>query len=236
MDNLTKYINDDNVLNIYVFGSRVYGTATPESDTDVIMVVKEWFDSIDINIHVYTVEQFQLLVNRHDIQAMECVFAPKEWVLKNKQYFSMPIFSAPLLRVAISTIASNSWVKGKKKLVVAGDYDMHLAIKSIFHSLRILDFGIQIANTMSIQNFGSMNYILDDLKKMSQQYQREDLWMKIDDKYRKLFKSKSTEFKLLAPKDTSEKDVRAELVNILHKYSVKKDEEMMEEILNLIKN
>ncbi len=49
------------------------------------------------------------------------------------------------LRVAISTIVSNSWVKGKKKLIVQGDYDLNLAIKSTFHSLRILDFGTQIA-------------------------------------------------------------------------------------------
>jgi predicted nucleotidyltransferase len=29
------------VLNVYLWGSRVYGTATPESDWDVIVVIKD---------------------------------------------------------------------------------------------------------------------------------------------------------------------------------------------------
>jgi len=228
------YITDPNVYNIYIFGSQVYGTATPESDTDIIMVVKDWFDSKDINIHVYTVEQFQLLIDRHDIQAMECLFTPKEYILKSNinRWYDIKI-DKQLLRPAISTITSNSWVKGKKKLTVAGDYDLHLAIKSIFHSLRILDFGIQIATSGSIQNFGAMNYVLEDLKKLSDDYQREELWNKIDDKYRKVFNAKTTQFKILAPKDLTEKNKKSQLVTILIKYYKDIDENMVNEILNV---
>jgi hypothetical protein len=231
---LDKYIVDDNVLNIYIFGSHVYGTSNDNSDVDCIMVVNKFFDSMDINIHVYTVEQFELLLKRCDIQALECMFADKKWILKWDHCFKLKEVDKQALRQSISTITSNSWVKGKKKLTVAGDYDLLLALKSIFHSLRILDYGIQIATSGRIQNFGSMNYVLEDIKKMSEQYQREELWLKIDDKYRKLFNSKSTEFKVLAPKDLSEKDKDIQLRKILTKHiNFPPNKELVEEILNL---
>lgn len=198
------------------------------------MVVREWFDSEDINTHVYTESQFQLLLDRFDIQSMECISAPKYAVLKNSRPFSVSSIDKTKLRVSISTIASNSWVKGKKKLTVAGDYDVHLAIKSVFHSLRIIDYGIQIATSGKIQNFGSMNYVLDDMKKMSESYQREELWQKIDDKYRNVYNSTSTRFKALAPKDLSEKNDRIQLAMILDKFRMGSyDEKVLDEILNL---
>lgn len=228
-----KYIDDDNVLNVYIFGSRVYGTATPASDTDIILIAKKYFDSNDINVHVYTVEQFQLMLNRFDIQALECMFSPVPFILKEKRVFVLPVLNKQLLRVSISTITSNSWVKGKKKLIVSGDYDLNLAIKSIFHSLRILDYGIQIATYGSIQNFGSMNYVLADLKKLSEEYQHDELWQKIDVKYRKVFNSMTTQFKLLAPKDLTEKNNKIQLETIIRKYNTSVDYEMVNEILNL---
>lgn len=231
---MITYQRDPNVLNIYIFGSRLYGTATVLSDVDMILVVKEWFDSKNINTHVYTVSQFQLLLDRFDIQALECVFAPKQWVLKDGKHFDMPVIDKSKLRVSISTIASNSWVKGKKKLTVAGDYDLYLAIKSIFHSLRIIDYGIQIASSGMIQNFSTMNYVLEDLRKLSEEYQREELWQKIDDKYRKVYNSTSTRFKELAPKDLSEKNNRIQLALILDKFRMGSyDEKVLDEILNL---
>ena len=229
---LQKYIDDDNVLNVYVFGSHVYESTTPESDIDCILVVKEYFDSKDIDVHVYTSAQFQLLLKRHDIQALECLFAPRQWVLKEECVFVLHNIDKSALRTSISTITSNSWVKGKKKLTVAGDYDLHLALKSIFHSLRILDYGIQIASCGKIQTFTSMNFVLDDIKKMSTEFQREELWQKIDDKYRKLFNSKSSEFKILAPKDLTERTTKTQLETILKKYNIA-DIELTNELLNL---
>lgn len=219
---ISEYVFDDNVLNIYRFGSHVYGSTNRDSDEDFIVVAKEHFDSKDINIHVYTVSQFGLLLKRHDIQALECYFLDADNVLKNTHHFThingeLFKIDKSLLRVAVSTIASNSWVKGKKKLTVAGDYDVNLAIKSTFHSLRILDFGTQIASTGEIQRYDSMNWLLEDLRKMATQYQREELWNKIDDKYRALYNEKSSLFKSLAPKDVSEKDKREQVYKVVRR-------------------
>lgn len=230
---ISKYVKDLNILNVYQFGSQVYGTATPESDTDLIVVAKEWFDSEDINVHVYTVEQFQLALDQHDIQAMECVCSQQTYKHKETIPFNIGVINLPQLRKSISTICNNSWVKGKKKLIIAGDYDLNLAIKSVFHSIRIYDFGIQIATSGHIYNFRSSNYILDDLKLLSTRYQRGELWEQIENKYKKHFNQIASNFKKVAPKDITEKSKIKELENILTKHFGVVNDDLRNEILLL---
>lgn len=235
MNNIQKYIDDDNVCAIYPLGSRVYGSHTQDSDYDYILVCYEWFDSRDINIHVYTVAQFKQALANHDIQALECYFINEDLIIKlnDTRHQEGFVLDKSKLRTSISTIASNSWVKGKKKLIIAGDYDPHLAIKSIFHSLRILDFGIQIANCSYIENYGSINFVLYHLKKLAEQYQRDELWNVIDTKYRSFYNQKSSQFKALCPKAMNENDYKKELKNILKDHKVTECE--LNKILALFK-
>jgi len=235
MNDIQKYIDDDNVCAIYPLGSRVYGSHTPDSDHDYILVCWEYFDSQDINVHVYTVNQFKQALLNHEIQALECYFLHEDLIIKlndtrHQQGF---VLDKSKLRTSISTITSNSWVKGKKKLIIAGDYDPYLAIKSIFHSLRILDFGIQIATSGYIENYGFVNFVLTDLKKLAEQYQRDELWNVIDTKYRSMYNSKSSQFKGLCPKPMNENDYKKELKNILKNHKVTEGE--LNKILSLFK-
>lgn len=226
-------ISNDNVLNIYQFGSRVYGSHNPNSDWDYIVVSKLYFDPEDINIHVFTEAQYQLALNRCDIQALECQYCDDEFKLKETIKFKFKVVKSELRR-SISTIVSNSWVKGKKKLIVTGDYDQHLALKSIFHSVRILDFGIQIATDDRIVNFCSMNYFYADLRKLAETYQRDELWNKIDEKYRGFYNTQSSVFKSLCPKDLTETNNKNLLVSILTKHKLENNEELINDILSLL--
>ena len=231
-------IKDNNVLIIYRLGSHVYGTNNENSDEDFIVVAKEYFDSQNINIHVYTLEQYKLALANHDIQALECHFLPYKHVLKIKGDLGINFtLDKSKLRVSISTIASNSFVKGKKKLTVSGDYDVNLAIKSVFHSLRILDFGIQIASEGIISNYSSMNWLLDDLRKLSEQYQRDELWNAIETKYKKLFNNKSSQFKALAPKNLEERDKKNKLLKLLNDSGLDSDgtEDLADSIMEIFK-
>lgn len=222
-----KYLLDSNILNIYQFGSRVYGNNTEESDYDYVFICKEYKDYDDINIQVFTIESFKNSLNNHDIVALECLFLSNwykdKYLWHDHQILSFGVFKQldkQKLRTSISTITSNSWVKGKKKLIVANDYDKYLAIKSIFHSLRILDFGIQIATENKIYNYSSMNWLYYELVELSNKYERDELWNIIDNKYRSLYNSKSTEFKRLCPKELTTKHYEIELNKILSKYNV----------------
>lgn len=206
MNLIKKYKIDPNILNIYQIGSQVYGTATPESDTDLILVVKDWFDSKDIDVHVYTIEQFEMSLKLHDIQALECVCVDKQFIHKENHKFEIPTINLNQLRKSISTICNNSWVKGKKKLIISGDYDLNVAIKSIFHSLRIYHYGFQLATKGKIYNYQSVNYIMFDLRELSEIYQNSELWTQIESKYKKTFNRFASNFKEVAPKDLDEKN------------------------------
>jgi len=225
-------ITEENVLNAYMFGSRVYRTHHAYSDNDYVFIVKEYQPAPNTDTHVYTVEQFQSLIDNHDIQALECLFLNPAFVIKENHSFTFNL-DKQKLRPAISTITSNSWVKGKKKLTVMGDYDLNAGVKSVFHSLRILDFGIQIAQHGKIINYESMNWVLEDLWKLSEEFKYLDLWNAIDTKYRSLYNAKSSEFKRLAPKDLTEVDKRSKVMTVLLKHGVQKNTELVNELLTL---
>lgn len=216
-------IEDPNILNIYIFGSHLYKCNNENSDIDLICVTKDVVISDDINIHFYTLEQFKGLLDNHEIQMLECVFSPDEFILKKSIEIVQSDFNKTLLRKSISTITSNSWVKGKKKLIIQGDYDKWTAIKSVFHSIRILDFGIQICEQGKISNFSSMNWLLTDLIKLSNELDFIDLWNAIDTKYRKLFNNLSSRFKSFCPKDENIKglDFNTDITTIFKKHNIK---------------
>ena len=67
-------MKDSNILNIYRFGSHVYGTNNEKSDEDFIYVVNNYQITDSIDKHYYTKKEFQSLLNNHDIRILECYF------------------------------------------------------------------------------------------------------------------------------------------------------------------
>lgn len=208
-------LNDSNILNVYRYGSHVYGTANEKSDEDFIVVTKDKVISNNINIHYYTIIEFQRLLDNHDVHVVECYFLPNEF--KIKEEYKDFVFKLDLgkLRVSFSTVHNGSWIKGKKKLIVMSDYDKYLALKSLFHSIRILGNGIQIATHGKIINYGEYNWFLNDILKLGEEYERLELWEKFDAKYREFYNKLSTEFKKLCPKNLiPEHQVKEKLIKL----------------------
>lgn len=182
--------------NIYVFGSRVYGTDSEASDWDVVVVGNSSVDSLEIkhelfNIHVYTPKKFQEDLDWHMPKNLECVMAPEWAKLKQDIDFRFELRPAKL-RHAISHVSSNSWVKAKKKLTVAGEYA--IGVKSLFHAIRIPMFGAQIAAYGSIGDFGCANHIWDRIK------EKQWDWDGLDAEFRAEHNRALTEFRKLASK------------------------------------
>lgn len=194
-------LNADDLLNGYCYGSRVYGTANEGSDYDYILIfkdgtVKDEFAVTrgDLSLHMYQHSSFQDLINRHKIFALECVFLPKDQILQNKMPFQIKI-DLKKLRSAISEKASHSFVKAKKKIVVDKDHDLYIAKKSLFHSLRIIDFGTQMALHGKIVDYQSTNSYWEDIYTDP----NED-WEYYHEKYKPIFNSKMSSFREVAPK------------------------------------
>ncbi|MNB85416.1 hypothetical protein D3C81_711820 [compost metagenome] len=193
-------INKDDILNVYRYGSRVYGTATNESDHDLIIVKKgaegiiEGIESGILNLTIYDELSFQEAINNHEISVLECLFLPKNCIITEKKKFDFEL-DITKLRNSISQKSSNSWVKTKKKLTVEKDYNPYIAKKSLFHSFRILKYGIQIAKYGRIFDYTEANYLWEEINS----FETND-WEFFKTKYQPVYNELKSQFKLEAPK------------------------------------
>jgi predicted nucleotidyltransferase len=189
-------IHPSKVKCIYVFGSRVYGTSGYSSDWDFIMIANnavsnQEIRSGDFNIHVIVPDEFEKMLKAHHPGAIECFYAPQEFRLLETIKFDFKI-SIPSLRHSFSHVSSNSWVKCKKKLE---QNDYYIGVKSLFHSLRIPMFGIQIAKDGYISDFSCANKIYDII------FSRNDwTWDELDEKFRPLKNQILTDFRKVTQK------------------------------------
>lgn len=156
------------VRNVYIYGSRVYGTARESSDWDIIMVAsnllahEEFKKKIGdhlVNIHVITPDKFKDGLMNHDIMNLECVFAPDWAVLQSKLSFEFTLNIKKLIKNNLAQSYS-SWNGGKMKLF---DGDIYRGLKSVFHSLKMLKFAIQIAEHGKITDFSEANYLYSEI-------------------------------------------------------------------------
>lgn len=181
---------------LFPYGSVVYGTNGPESDEDFIVVadnpeIAQMFADVltkggrKVDVNTYTHQEFNELLAKCDIVALECVYQdlPGNEALR-------PVIDPWKLRQSCSAIASNAWVKGKKKFQIGED---RIAKKSMWHSLRILNFGCQILTHGKIIDYGAVNFMYNDIMKMNS-------WEEIDAKYRSISRQMQTDFRAMAPK------------------------------------
>lgn len=184
----------DKILNIYRYGSRVYGTHGNKSDEDFIVVLTEgesqWILADGVDLHIYGLAKFEEKLAEHHVPFLECYFLPDE--LKSETVRSKFTINLTLLRNACSALASNSWVKAKKKIIQGDNY---LGLKSLFHSLRILDFAIQMAQDKQIGNYASMNSVWNEIKELE-----SPEYATLKERYQELYNKKASQLRSLCPK------------------------------------
>ena len=185
---------------VVMYGSRVYGTNHENSDYDFIAVVKDKDKPVDFplpkgDVLVFSEEEFGKRIEQHDVTALECLWLPEKNILNGavKVDFSLNLGK---LRDSFSATASNSWVKAKKKFLVEKDFNPYIGKKSAWHALRIIDFGIQIAKNGKIVDYGSRNFDYEKIIGFNS-------WEEINSEYKAVYNQLSSEFRLVAPKNTS---------------------------------
>lgn len=199
-----KYINNpaiereilnSKVLKIYPYGSRVYGTHTKESDSDFIVIIDHEDDELQYNLEVsdsdmniYSEGFFIKGIENHRIDFLECIFQNS-----NDEYLKYFKLNKNTLRMSISAVSSNSYSKAKK-LFNNGEYER--GKKSLFHSIRILGFGVQIAIYGRIVSYSHMNNMNKDIFNIN-----STDWNDFDKKYRDTFKIMKKVFKSVSPLD-----------------------------------
>ena len=168
-------------------GSVLFGTTDEQSDIDLGCIVDNNYDlskfehtneeefekrlyseTFERNGKKYDVQyvresDFIDMIREHRVFAIEALFQPP--CLEYLKYFHLDTW---ILRQEFSRVSSNSWVKAKKKMTVEKDLDMRCGAKSLFHSIRILMFAVQIAKNGVINHYNCgillHKEIMEDLK------------------------------------------------------------------------
>lgn len=194
----------DIAINIYHYGSYVYGTYIEGvSDKDYIIIVpdtakSEQFKYENIDYNIYTESEWINKMKNNDIECLECSFLDKRYILKETKKFDLNV-DKDLIRKNISSTASNSFVKCKKKLTVQDSYSPRIGKKSLWHSIRLLDFGTQIMNFGKIVNYQSVNNIY------SQIMEAPDNWNYLKEQFQPIYNKYHSEFKLAHNKNNIER-------------------------------
>lgn len=196
------------IMIIVEYGSSVYGTTTEKSDTDLICVVNTDEDIYEVlvhkehnlDLHLISFNTLEKLLNEHDIMALETYYQ-----LSNS-FKSLLEFTLDLdkLRRKISAVVNNSWSKARKKLNIPEEDD-YIALKSLFHSIRILSYGIDLARDGRID---FKNVLIDGekiacsnfWKQLQYEYSQGFRWKEFKAEYTSLQNSNATLFRTLAPK------------------------------------
>lgn len=191
-------LNENDVTNIYHHGSWVYGTNSPTSDRDLLIVTHSfnqkplefWFDFDyyhehqsyklwnQYDIHIYTVENFELLLEKTFLIAVQCAFLPQEFKIKEEIDFQKiyleKYFNPFKLKQSAFYEMYRHWKLYKPENSSLPLDEERLSrreylSKHLFHGLRYLDFVHQIIQTQSIHDyrrvsdlFGQIKYIRDN--------------------------------------------------------------------------
>lgn len=165
---LNNLISDVRVYAIYVYGSRVYGRYTELSDYDYVVIVNEDYPYVeniedgDSHFNFYTETTWEDMIKTNHIVALECCFLDEQYKIKDLKNYKLTIDKIEL-RKSISKVCSNSYDKCRKKLTIEKDFSPYIAKKSLWHSIRILMFGIQCYEYGMIKDYSEANKYYDDI-------------------------------------------------------------------------
>lgn len=165
-----------------------------------------------MDITVYTIKSFKKLLNLFDHHILECVSLGysenySKFILLEKEKIEMPkINDLYCVRKSISERINHSYVKFKKKLLVENGEEL-IGKKSLWHSIRLGMFGIQVIKYGYIKDYSCCNQYYQDIVLNSypenyekKNYTNEEIFKLYEEKYKRLTKELESEIRKLAPK------------------------------------
>jgi len=162
---------DWKIINVYLYGSRVYGTCHRDSDFDFLVVARSLDREREIrsgryNIHVHTPDKFEDDLMSYRMVNMECIYAPSFARFQEcTDFFRVFKINPFVFKKAIFKQSHDAWLKASIKF---REMDIDRATKSLFHSLRILAFGIYIFEEDDILDFSLANSYWDEISKIEE--------------------------------------------------------------------
>jgi predicted nucleotidyltransferase len=151
--------NKDLILNVYIFGSRLYGYATNQSDWDFVIIVDgEYFAGPKLiekgllNLNLYHRDYFQFLMDENVIWIIMFTWIPNEFVWQRKLNFSWKLRKNCVNKM-ISLDVQHNFSKAKR--LWKNPKTMLVAKKNLLHCKRWIEYGKQIGEKGIIFDFSA---------------------------------------------------------------------------------
>lgn len=164
------------ILNIYQYGSRVYGCNKPDADFDFIIVTKSLslpsgaFKQNAISSanrlyqgSLYSRSGFIDAINNYEMNALECLFVDEKFIVKKTLDYKITKWIPKEMVKKVISKASNSFHMADLQ---AKDYQTPQAKKGTFQALRILMFGLQLKEHQKIVDYSEANYLREKFDAM----------------------------------------------------------------------
>ncbi len=206
------------ILAVIPYGSIIYGNKRA-SDFDAVVIIDSedtYIQNTDVESHydffVIDKHKFKNNVVNNQVKEMELIHTPHDKITflhsdfkeEFESYKDIPI-KRDIIRENFSQLTSNSYVKAKKKLILEKDFDEMVSLKSLWHSIRLLDFATQIINKNSI-DYTTCNNLYNNITQdysNTQHFTKEEQWNFLHQKYRPIYNEYHSKLKILCPKNNS---------------------------------
>ena len=202
-DFIIIYKNDNNeILELNKRNNVNYENINANNQSDGI-----WSKDEQIQATIYSHSKFIEMIKEHKIEALESIFLNNKYKLKEtidyKKYFELDLDK---LRRSISAVCSNSYVKCMKKMtrehlkdtVRPKSYYDYIGKKSLFHSLRIGMYGIQVAKCGKINDYIKLNNKYTTMT-LWDEINTFKTWEELKNKYQNYANNIRSEFRIVAP-------------------------------------
>jgi predicted nucleotidyltransferase len=168
---ITTRVKEDQILNIYLWGSRFWGTHTEASDWDFVTIVKNYVqpkkDSTVIgsivDVSVYDVRYFANLITEHVPWALQLIWWPDYATLQKKLDLKFRCYRLRLRHALLI----NSQVNGQQLKSMYLSNDVMPAVKRAYHVLQMVELMKQIAIYGKIVDYFAATEYLQRFKEVS---------------------------------------------------------------------
>eukprot|EP01122_Echinamoeba_exundans_P003405 TRINITY_DN13510_c0_g1_i1.p1 TRINITY_DN13510_c0_g1~~TRINITY_DN13510_c0_g1_i1.p1 ORF type:complete len:225 (-),score=26.25 TRINITY_DN13510_c0_g1_i1:631-1305(-) len=216
---LACQVPKDLVFAVYIYGSRVYGTNTPDSDYDIFVVASdEYFKSTSVplteevqyrlenparDITVYSEAHMLASLDLQEIKSIELVLSPDEFKLLDlKEYKNTLKLDLINLRHAVSAKCDHSWTKAMKKLTVEKDFAPTIAKKSLFHSFRMNQFALDLVQCHKDGRPLSINFRNESVLELYREIMNDESedWEHYKQKFKTRYNAAKSKLRQMIPK------------------------------------
>lgn len=150
-------VRNEHVLNVYLLGSRLWGSHHPSSDYDLVVVTCDGAFGSDVlhghtgafDIQLLSMRCFMDRLRDHDLIALLCCFLPAEHIWRERAHISPTLVPSTLAAACLAS-SNRSWERARKDCVRG---QAMRARKGVAHAVHQRALALQLISAGAVSDF-----------------------------------------------------------------------------------